>query len=122
MSIVRALIVNFGVFRADNNIRRLIKDFALNYQLASNSVTEVTLDLAPGATQNFVALGSTVTILRCSAPVTVTYTLMPLANVRVLPVTVVTQVKSMIHLDDNIGNLTVNNSGIALSTLYFVQG
>ena len=122
--ITRALIINMGLFQADNNIRRTAGAYSMNYPLASNGVQRSDNSLDPGGnlTFNNLNLKTTLTMLRCSAPVTVTYTLNPVALVRPDPVTVVATVNALLLLDDNIGTFVVSNTGASPVTINFVQG
>ena len=121
----RALIVNIGVRQADVNISRMLTNMSLNFQSAHNTISKVVTDLAASASTTFngVGVSTALTMLRCSGPVSVTYTLLPVGTTRVNPVTVTQLVNSFLCLDDNVGSFVVTNlSSTDISSLIFIQG
>lgn len=121
----RALIVNVGIAQADGNPRRILSTFSLNFLTPNNSIEKSILDLAASGSQQYNASGknTALTILRCSNPVSVTYTLLPVGTVRTSPVTVTQLVNSFLAIDDNVGSFTVTNQSSSLtSSIIFIQG
>ena len=119
MATTRALVINLGVFQADNNLRRSIASLSLNYPSPGNAIESVVRDLAPGQSVTFNSSNAStaVTLLRCTKPVSVTYHINVGAGV-----TVVTSVRSCLLVDDNVGSITVTNPGTDISTINFIQG
>lgn len=124
MSITRAMVINVGLFQADNNIRRSVGAYSLNYPSPTNSVNQQVVDLPAGQTIVFNSTnGATaLTMLRCTLPVTLQYRLNVIAVVRPSPVTVNSFAKSFFMVDDDVGSVTITNSGTATTTINFVQG
>lgn len=123
-AITRALVINVGVFQADNNIRRNIGAYSLNYQSPTNAVTQQVADIAPGQSLTFNSTNkaTTLTMLRCTTQVALQYTLNVIAITRPAPLTVNAIANSFFMVDDNVGSFTVTNNGTATTTINFVQG
>lgn len=124
-TVTRALVINVGVMQANNNTRRSIGAFALNFPSANNTISNVVMDLAPGTSVTFnpTNLSTALTMLRCSSPVSIQYTLNAVGTVRPNPVVVNSLVTSFFMIDDSVGNVIVSNAGLsATSTINFVQG
>lgn len=130
MAILRTLIANIGLFQADNNVRRNIGSFSLNYgpnpQNPNPLINRATFDLAPGASQQFNTNNTytSLTFIRCTGgPVTITYTLNATPS-RPVPVTVTSSITSCFLLDDAVGQVSLSNPATAQQsvTVYFTQG
>lgn len=129
-SILRTIIANIGLFQADNNVRRNIGSFSLNYgPSASNPnpmINRATFDLAPGASQMFNANSTytSCTVVRAiGGPVDVEYVLNALPT-RPVATTVQARVNSFLMLDDAVGQFKLSNPATAKSsvTIHFLQG
>lgn len=124
MAITKALVINVGVFQADNNIRRAAGAYSLNYASPTNSVSQASSDIQAGqsVTFNGSSRATALTMLRCTSPVAVQYTLNAIAITRPSALTVNSVVNSFFLVDDNIGSVTVTNNGLVATTINFVQG
>ncbi len=128
---VKSLIINLGLFQGDNNVRRNIGAYSVNYATAENQRTQkVEQDLPAGTSVTF-NLGSTldtsVTVLRVSNRVRVDYTLKSLGSgslVRPADVEITAYVNRLLVIDDNVGELVITNdsSPAVTSSIFFTQG
>ena len=124
MAITRALVINVGVFQADNNIRRAAGAYSLNYASPTNSVNQQVADIPAGQSLTFNSgnRDTSLTMLRCTSKVAIQYTLKAIAITRPAALVVNAVVNSFFMADDNIGSVTVTNNGPAATTINFVQG
>lgn len=121
----RAFIVNVGIAQADENFRRVLSTFSLNFLSPNNSIEKASIDMAASGTKVFNSAGAStaLTILRCSSPVSVTYVLLPVGTIRTNSVTVTQLVNSFLAIDDNVGSFTINNPASSGSnSIIFIQG
>lgn len=114
MTASKAILANVGIFEADvSGLRRSLASLSLNFPSVANSVSKVSQDLNPAQVATFGSTGQPrmITMLRCSAPVLVSYQLLPVSGVssRAIAVTVVTLVTAFLLVDDKVGALTVTN-------------
>ena len=128
---VKSLIINLGLFQGDNNIRRNIGAYSVNYPSAENQrIQKVEQDLPAGESLTFnpgSTVDTSVTILRVSSRVRVDYTLKSLGSeslVRPSDVEVTAYVNRLLVIDDNVGEFVVTNdsSPAVKSSIFFTQG
>ena len=124
MAITRALVINVGVFQADNNIRRAAGAYSLNYASPTNSVNRLDADIPAGQSLVFNVgnKDTALTMLRCTSQVAIQYTLKAIVTTRPVALIVNSIVNSFFMADDNIGSFTVTNNGLVATTINFVQG
>lgn len=123
-TVSRAVLLNVGVFLADNNIRRSVASFALNYATtdASANVTHVTVQ--PGSTYTFmpVVTPSSILVVQTSLPLVADVTYDDVAVPERLSVSVKTLVNRLWVTDDSVTGIVFENFNAEPARLSIVQG
>ena len=107
---LKALLLDIRMFLADNNIRRNVSAFSINYGSTSENISQSSFTLAPAASRVFPSPADpcVVTVLQTSLPLTVQVSVKETDPL--LPLTVFTVVVSkLLILDSNVQSLTVTN-------------
>lgn len=124
-SVIRSMLVNLGVFAADNNVRRNVVSNSINYTTASGSLDVGYDTLNPGGTKTYSRDEvATATVLYVSAPVRVDITYSTAtAGTFTRPADGHTNiVNQALMLDDAITELVVTNNQSYAVRLNLVQG
>jgi hypothetical protein len=107
---LKAVTLDIRTFLADNNIRRNVAAFSINYGSQSESVSQSSFVLAASAIRTIASQidPCVVTVLQTSIPLSVNVTVKPTDPL--LPLTVFTVVVSkLLILDSNVQSLTLTN-------------
>jgi len=119
----RALMVNIGVFVANNNIRRSLHAFTHNYQMPDGSVDVKTKTLAAGASYTYTPdSATTVLLVETTAPVQAQVTLGALTTPARTSVSYLTFIKQCLMLDDAVTSIVFTNTSTDPLQLTLVQG
>ncbi len=125
----RALLLNLGVFSADNNIRRNIGTFSHNFQCGENATSTVTRVLAPAETWTLPQQNAqtTLTVIECTGQVSANVTLgivpaMPNKASRLVAITESVIINQLFISDDNIQTIDFLNPGNTPVRITIMQG
>jgi hypothetical protein len=115
-SVTKAVLMNLGVYLADNGIRRSIASFAYNFTSPSSNVVNNYMTLNPGEVYNWTSPGSStaVTLISCSGPLKL--------DINLASGTSYTVTARKVHLlDDDVDSVVIQNTGTAVANLVLVQ-
>mgnify|MGYP003613913396 CR=1 FL=1 len=115
-SVSKAVLMNLGVYLADNGIRRNIASFAYNFTSPSAKVVNNYMTLNVGEIYTWTSPGSptAVTLISCSAPLKL--------DIHLASGTSYTVVSNRVHLvDDDVDSIVIENTGSSIANLVLVQ-
>ena len=123
--VVKALVLNVGVFEAHTSVKRSKGAYSLNYANASSNISKVELDVEPGSgfTWQPPVQPTGVTMVRVTGgPIKANVTLAEVVGVRTVPETVLMNINQFMILDDNVSVLTFQNQGLSVVSVAITQG
>lgn len=125
----RAVLLNLGVFSADNNIRRNVGTFTHNFQCGENAFFTITRVLEPAETWVLTSQNalSQVTVVECTGQLEANLTLgvvPPVTNnaSRSVPVTEAVIINQLLVTDDNVQTIEFSNPGVTPVRVTIMQG
>jgi hypothetical protein len=115
-SVSKAVLMNLGVYLADNGIRRNIASFSYNFTSPSSNVVNNYMTLNAGQVFTWTSPGSSTaaTLVSCSAPLKL--------DVNLASGTAYTVTAKKVHLvDDDVDSIVFENTGATVVNLVLVQ-
>lgn len=125
---VRAVLLNVGVFLADNGIRRSVASLPCNYQTVDASTTQLNVTIPAASSYTFrpVATPSSILVVQTSLPLLANVTLDPLIGEpfqTARPAIVYkTAVNKLLVIDDAVDQVVFENLGTESARLSVIQG
>lgn len=110
----KSILVDLGVYLADNNVRRNIADFRVNSGSIDSAVAQVDTNVLPAGSYSFTGVPNNVlTVVRTTKPL--------VANVNQGSTSFAMTVNSLLVLTDEIAGITFQNDGTDPAQLLVIQ-
>lgn len=118
----KAVLVNLGVFLADNNIRRSIGSYSYNFTSPTASVSTVNLTLLPGQSTTWTTpvTTSSCTLVAASGGVNMSFTF-ALEQGESAPSSYAVQNSKLHFVDKDVRQAVIHNSGTSNVSLTIIQ-
>lgn len=115
-SVTKAVLLNLGVFLAENGIRRSLASFACNFSSASSNVVSNQLSMNPDEIYTWASRpGATaMTLLSTNQPLQVDVTLQSGVTYRMT-------VRKVHLVDDDVRQLVIENTSASVSNVTIIQ-
>lgn len=127
-TLTRAVLLNVGVFLADNGIRRSVASLPCNYQTVDASTSQLNVTIPPASTYTFrpTATPSSILVAQTSLPLLAHVTLDPIVGEPMQTArpaaTYKTVVNKLFILDDAVDQVVFENLGTEPARLSVIQG
>lgn len=125
---IRAVLLNVGVFLADNGIRRSVASLPCNYQTVDASTTQLNVTIPAAGTYTFrpTATPSSILVVQTSLPLLANVTLDPLIGEPFQTgrpaIVYKTAVNKLLVIDDAVDQVVFENLGAESARLSVIQG